>query len=1195
MLELFMATLWWKSLRPAWPGDVRFARPLAGLPSGPCLLTVATCLLAPVTLAQTNQAPAALERTVVTNTPAGDAVLIELTGVAEILRAGTDVWVKVTRGQPLQLGDRLRTGEASRAAIQLTDHSLIRLEHSSSVRLMRSVQIGVLERIRLEIGRLFFFNREKPATMEIETPLVTGAIRGTEFVLSVSAVGTTRLLMLDGLVDLTSNGEKLALGNGDEVEIQAGQPPRISHGVLATNQIQWALYYPAVVEADDLVLSADEQTALAPALAAYRRGNVGAALAAKPSTAPGDGGRTLLAALLLAVGEVAEAEALLNGIPETGATRALRELIRTVTGAPGPANPTTPASASEWLARSFQLQAASKLSAALEAAQAARRLAPGSGFAAARVAELAFSEERPATARNALEDARRLSPENPRVDTVDGFFFLDVNRYATALQAFDRALALDAGYGDAWLGRGLALQGLSRHAEALAAFEAASALEPRRSIFRSYAAKSASQLGDRERTRKELRLAKALDPRDPTPWLYSALDRHQNGEFNDGIRDLEKSVALNDNRSVLRSEMQLDRDRAVRSADLASLYDAVGMSDVSERAAGRAVDTDYSNFAGHLFLARSLQSQEDPARYNLRFEAARQSELLLSNLLAPAGGGNLSQQLSQQDHLRFFNAPSVAFSSQSLWTGNGDWNEAATLFGTIGGLGYAIDAQYLSLNGWRPNQETERFDLEIIAKQQVTAEDSLYLQVGGSRQTAGDTALYWDPASANPGLHVEQKQLPFVHVGWNHQWAPGSNTLLLGSYYSDELNLTDPTRPVPFLRQRNGVINIVDTGRAVYQLDQHSEFNLGSIELQQLWQSGKHTVIVGGRYQRGEVDASATLSGLLPPPIFDRTEQVTVERISGYGYYKVQPADWLRLDLGGSYESLLAPRNVDLPPFTSRTARQELVSPKVGLTLQPWERTTLQAAWSRSLGGLYYDNSLRLEPTRIAGFNQAFRSLASESVAGIVPGTEFEMVGVQADHATLSGLYLGVSAQRLRSSGDREVGAVSNSLPFPLPDTVTSTREILEFEERSVGAYAHQLLGRFWAVGARYQVARAELTTQYPDIPRHALGLNQLEADQQATLHAVQLFAVINHDTGWFARWESDWFRQHSTGYNNGPGDEDIWLHGISGGYRFPGHRAEVRVGVANLFNTDNRLNPLNLQAEWSRQRTAFVTVRLNF
>ena len=107
----------------------------------------------------------------------------------------------------------------------------------------------------------------------------------------------------------------------------------------------------------------------------------------------------------------------------------------------------------------------------------------------------------------------------------------------------------------------------------------AAAIEPNRAILRSYLAKAWSQSGETARARHELELAQALDPADPTAWLYAALLNQQENRINEGIRDLEKSQRLNDNRRVYRSELLLDQDRAVRSANLANLYRDAGMTE----------------------------------------------------------------------------------------------------------------------------------------------------------------------------------------------------------------------------------------------------------------------------------------------------------------------------------------------------------------------------------------------------------------------------------------------------------------------------------------------------------------------------------------------------------------------------------------------------------------------------------------
>ena len=60
------------------------------------------------------------------------------------------------------------------------------------------------------------------------------------------------------------------------------------------------------------------------------------------------------------------------------------------------------------------------------------------------------------------------------------------------------------------------------------------------------------------------------------------------------------------------------------------------------------------------------------------------------------------------------------------------------------------------------------------------------------------------------------------------------------------------------------------------------------------------------------------------------------------------------------------------------------------------------------------------------------------------------------------------------------------------------------------------------------------------------------------------------------------------------PGD-DFWQLNAFVGYRFPRRYAELSVGVLNLTDRDYRLNPLTLYAELPRERTAVVTLKINF
>ncbi len=1124
--------------------------------------------------------------------------LVEVSGTVEVAPGGGNDWRAAARFLPLHLGDRVRTGARSRATIQFSDRSVLRLGPSTLVELQAGQTAPAKRRFHLDLGRLFFLDRERPEDIEFETPLATGAIRGTEFALEAGENGGfTRLALLDGAVALRHAGGLLDLQGGQEVLLAPGRPPEVRGIVLAVNTVQWCLYYPAVLHVGELKLTAEERRTFGPSLEAWKAGAIRDALSLAPGSHGGEGPdlRVYRASLALATGGVDEAERVLDTLPpDHSLVIALRELIAAVrfttfeTVEP-------PQTASEWLARSYYLQSRARLEDALTAAREAVARAPAFGRGWERVAELEHDFERNRAAARALHRALDVSPRSAPAQALRGFIALAANRVTDAEDAFERALALDDSIGNAWLGRALVAEHRGQTGEARRLLQIAAALEPNRAELRSYLGKAWAEAGDTERAERELRLATKLDPRDPTPWLYLALEQHQTHQLNEAVHSMEHSLKLNDERAVFRSGLLLDRDRSVRSADLAAIYSAVGLDDPAFRLAARAVEMDAANFSAHLFVARALQEREDPFRADLRLETPRQSELLLANLLAPPGAGNLSQQLSQQDHLHYFGPKPVALSSLTEYGSGGDWTEAASVFGSGGGFGYALDSEFLARNGEQPNGDLARRQVSFQAKQRVGPDDEVYLQAGLLDAGFGDVLRHYDPAQADPNLRVEERQEPHLYAGWHHTWAPGSHTLLLASRLTDDLHLTDPDHPLLFLRRTDGAISELDSDRAVFDLRQDSAFTLNSVEVQHLWESTTQGFLVGSRYQAGSEDTDVTLNGPLPPAFAVQHVLNNLERLDAYGRYFWRPAPSLRFTAGLAYHHLRFPRNADLPPLSNDEDSRDLVAPVFAVTWSPVDRLFLRAAYSQSLGGLYFDDSIRLEPTQTAGFVQAFRSLVPESVAGLVPGTRFETAGAGVDYSLPGGLYTGLELRWMRSDGRRDVGAASNSLPFPLPDTPDSTLQALDFQERSVAVYLTQLLGRHWSAGLRYELTDSELATRFPEIPRTAVGLSSLEQDVSAVLHSLHLFLLFHHESGWFAEWHTEWRHQDNSGYAPGLAGDDVWQHHVFGGYRFPRRRAELRLGIMNLTGTDYRLNPLNLQEWLPRERTFTASLRLNF
>jgi hypothetical protein len=286
-------------------------------------------------------------------------------------------------------------------------------------------------------------------------------------------------------------------------------------------------------------------------------------------------------------------------------------------------------------------------------------------------------------------------------------------------------------------------------------------------------------------------------------------------------------------------------------------------------------------------------------------------------------------------------------------------------------------------------------------------------------------------------------------------------------------------------------------------------------------------------------------------------------------------------------------------PLDNAEVTTDQVSPKAGLIFTPGQRTTVRALYSRSLGGLFNENSFRIEPTQIAGLNQTFRSAIPESAAGLLPGAHIETYAASMDQAFDTGTFLGIAGELLNSHGNRGVGVFTNDffLPVVLPDQFSTTRQTLDFHEKSLLLTVNQLIGQEWSVGARYRVSEADLTTDFPDVPDTALwqASDPKKVDVSAVLQQLTLSLNYNHRCGFFGQFRSQWTKQTDDGYSPALAGDDFWQHDLFAGYRFAKRRFEVHLGALNLTDQDYRLNPLNLYAELPRHRTFVAGAKFNF
>ena len=1142
--------------------------------------------------------------------------IVELQGAVAILPAGTTAWVNASANQVLHPLDRIHTGENSRVALRWSDQSIVPFGASTELEILPPDSSAAQAGLHLVRGVLSFFHRDQPGRIRIITRGAVAGVEGTEFVMAVDAADRTTLSVVDGQVKFGNSQATLLLTNGNQAAVEPGRAPVRTAGFIANNLLQWCFYYPAVIDPDELALTADEQKNLTASLAAYRAGDLLAALEQYPVGRQNlsDGELVYHAALLLSVGEVEKAEIILSAVASPAGqpaqlAGALRQLIAAVKRQP-PATEGQPQRASELLAASYYEQSRAvreiSLQNALRLARQATVVSPQFGFAWERVAELEFSFGRAKEAMTALDQSLALSPRNAQALALKGFVLAAQNQPRAARAWFDLALNTDAALGNAWLGRGLIRIRLGDKSGGRDDLLVAAALEPQRAELRSYLGKAYAHVGDFFHAAKELRLAKKLDPNDPTAWLDSALLNQQQNQINDAIRDLEKSQALNDNRGVYRSQLLLDEDRAVRSANLAGVYRDAGLFDLSVREAGRAVSADYANYSAHLFLANSYQQLRSPTWSNLRYDPPTSDEFWIANLLAPTSAGWQSAILSQPPYARLFDQNRFGAVSETTYLDRGAWTEESEAFYNAGDVSYDVATSYLYDPGQRPNDNFENREQDIRLKWQITPQDSVLAEVQLAQISYGDNNEYYNQADASPDFHVTESQLPNLYLGYHHEWNPGVHTLLFAARRTGvEAGSTDNVGQFIGIYTHGAFGAVRFFNNAESARITPTEY---TTELQQIWEQASHTTVVGAhfgwgstRYQDFEwnLDGNGYANyGEFPNPKAIVNQDLTMDHyhVGVYGYHNWQLWDTFAVNLGLAYDVLHLPADTATTPFSAQTKTVFALSPKAGIIWTPFTNTTFRAAYTRSLSDFADGQSQRLEPTEVAGFNQSFRSLAPESVAGDASGSRLETFDVSLEQKLDSGTYLGLSGEILHSRLDALQGAFVFYTDSPLTYSTypVGLNQSREYTEQSLTFTADQLLGRQWSVGARYRLSSAELDTSYGNVPANLPAFEydspfQPRQNLTSVLHTVNLHANWNHPSGLFSVLEGNWYDQNNSGFLPAEPGDDFYQFNAYAGYRFWHRRAELTVGLLNIFDQHYRLEPLNLYNEMARTRTVLA------
>jgi tetratricopeptide (TPR) repeat protein len=1061
------------------------------------------------------------------------ARVVSVQGTVELQRAGAAVWMAATLDEALCLGDAIRVGRASRAALVLANDALLRLDQRTTLA-FRSIIEERRSLLDLIFGAVYFFSHQ-PRALAVDTPFVNAAAEGTEFLVRV-ADDRAEVIMLDGQVLLQNAEGELRVARGDAAIVLAGAAPAPMIVARPRDAVAWALYYPPVLAA--LAERRARPRPLPPGLqaavdAVAANDYAGAldALDAVPETARDARYWTYRAGVLLNVGRVDEARAAIARAlaldPEAGEALAQGAIIAIVQNRTADALADarravelSPDSGAAAVALSYALQANFRLEEAREALRAGAERAPEDALVFARLSEIEQSLGALGAARDAAEQAVALAPDLGRTQMVLGFAALTRIDIDQAKAAFERAIALDSAEPLARLGLGLAIIRSGALERGRKEIEIAAALDPNDSLIRSYLGKAYFEERRDPLDAEQYAIAKQLDPNDPTPWFYDAIRLQTVNRPVEALRNIERSIALNDNRAVYRSRLLLDEDLAVRQVSLARIYNNLGFEQLGLNEATKSLSLDPANYSAHRFLADTYAGIP-------RYEIARASELLQSQLLQPININPVAPSLPIADlnvvtgvgpAAAAFNEFTPLFQrNQVQLTGTGLVGNKQTAAGEAIASGiynrFSLSTGGFSsgTDGFRPNADVDNTLYDLFSQFALNPKLSVQAEYRYRETEQGDLQMNFDPDFfTTDRRRINQDS---ARLGLTFTPSPGS-TLLVSGIYTDRKEQLFLGEPV---FAEKGKIKSINDG---YQLEGLYIFDTPSLNLQ----AG------GGTY---EVDVDINNSNLF----FEVDDQRVFFELSDrhfdrkqdniYSYFRLNFIESVTITTGLSYDT-----------YDEGAFNRDSLNPKLGLRWNLSPNIAVRAAAFKTLKrALVVDQTV--EPTEVAGFNQFFDEFN---------GTETWFYGIGLDTRLTDTLY-----------GGAQLSFRDMNVPLGIPVDTTEDQDETRF-----GLYLYWTIYDDWA-----------MTTGlwYDEFDRAKESID----DRPTRIRTLSVPVALSYfnPLGLFATIGTTYVHQNADRFPGPPacdeacsdGTDDFFLLDASVGYRFPGRHGIFSLEGTNLLD----------------------------
>ncbi len=1046
------------------------------------------------------------------------AELVSLQGEVSIKKAGLVTWHAARLHDRINAGDVVRTGLNSRATLLLSNDAVVRLGEKTSLA-VSGAEKGPATFMKLLEGVAHFFSRF-PRSLQISTPFVNAAIEGTEFTMSVHR-HKADITVFSGRVRASNEFGSIILGHNQSAMAAKGRAPVGRVLVHPQDAVQWALYYPSILDLKGLKDLG--KAGIDRAVALYRDGKVPMAIEILSQLKAGRNdpwAQVLLASMYLAVGQSDRAGIHLDRAIELRAGFAPALALKAIMAVTlnrkqealalsEQAMSSGPGSVAAMIARSYALQAVFKPERALVVLQKAVVSSPQSSLAWARLSELWLCVGDVGRSLDAARKAAALDPGNARSQSVLGYAFLACLDTDDALEAFKRAISMEPADPSSRLGLGLARIKAGDLERGLVELEIAAALDPGNSLIRSYLGKAYYAKCRPEKAAAQFLMAQELDPKDPTPWFYQAILKQSINRPIEALEDLQKSIELNDNRAVYRSRLLLDQDLGSRSTSLARIYNDLGFDQLALLEGWKSLDYDPGSYPAHRFLADSYSSLP-------RHEIARVSELLRSQLLQTVNITPVQPHLAESKHFIYtdtgpslpsyneysplFMSDRLALQANGLAGSRGTWGDEVVQAGLVEKFSYSLGQFHYQTNGFRQNHDQHHDIYNVFVQSALAPSLNLQAEYRYSRIKKGDLFLRFDPDSYFPDLRDDEKRNS-LRLGMRYGFRP-SSTLLASLILAD----TDwDTR--------------LFSGYSIK--DKEKGF---LAEIQHLYRDVRFNLVSGAGWFKTNQEIIHAFG-----PSGGMSKRDIIHQTNLYAYPRIHLISDCTVVLGASADF-----------YEGAIGQTEQLNPKLGLVWNINRATVLRLAAFRVLKRLLVTDQT-LEPTEVAGFNQFFDD---------PEGTRSWRYGIGLDHHILPRLYGGLElSRRDLDVPDMELGPGGEEVYY------TDWREDL------ARAYLYWIASRRLVASAEYRFEKFKRKDYQPGEE----DIVSLET------HRLPISLGFFHPNGLGARltatglWQSGLFG--NSAYGVYPGSDHSWILDVSLRYRLPRRHGMLELKAKNLLD----------------------------